>query len=168
MRSARSASLSSFRSVACTAPSIDRFHSRDKNLDNRCHAAILVYQSVSKPESRPLNYTGTVSDSVQARYFVSGQAAISGDRYNVDWVSLILGNDKKKNKIKEILNKCRGENRGRNQKEQKELKRLLAQEIAAKKRGLNRPGGQMFDIVFENESLKAKLEAPRIFHALPY
>ena len=33
---------------------IDRFHSRDKNLDNRCYAAILVYQSVNKPQSRPL------------------------------------------------------------------------------------------------------------------
>ena len=27
---------------------IDRFHSRDKNLDNRCYAAILVYRNVNK------------------------------------------------------------------------------------------------------------------------
>ena len=40
----------------------DRFHLRDKNLDNRCYAAILVYQSVNKPESRLLNYKGTVID----------------------------------------------------------------------------------------------------------
>ena len=26
---------------------IDRFHSRDKNVDNRCYAAILVYRNVS-------------------------------------------------------------------------------------------------------------------------
>ena len=28
--------------------STDRFHSRDKNLDNRCYAAILVYRNVNK------------------------------------------------------------------------------------------------------------------------
>ena len=27
---------------------IDRFHSRDKNIDNRCYAAILVYRNVNK------------------------------------------------------------------------------------------------------------------------
>ena len=69
-----------------------------------------------------------LDDSVQARYFVSRQAAKSGDRHNVDWVSLILGNDKKKtknkNKMKETLNKRRGENRGKNQKEQKRAKAI--------------------------------------------
>lgn len=28
---------------------IDRFHSCDKNLDNRCYAAVLVYRNVNKP-----------------------------------------------------------------------------------------------------------------------
>ena len=86
-----------------------------------------------------------LDNSVQARCFVYGQAAISGDRYNVDWLSLILGNDKKKNKIKETSNKRGGEYIGRNQKEQEKLKRLLVEEIAAKKRKLIGPGGQMLD-----------------------
>ena len=33
---------------SCYTSPIDRFHSRDKNLDNRCYAAILVYRNVNK------------------------------------------------------------------------------------------------------------------------
>ena len=40
--------------------SIDRFHSRDKNLDNRCYAAILVYRNVNKPKSVPRKSNGVV------------------------------------------------------------------------------------------------------------
>ena len=43
-----------------------------------------------------------LDDSLQARYFVSGQAAISGDRYNVGWVSLILEKDKKEQDKKKL------------------------------------------------------------------
>ena len=76
---------------------------------------------------------------MQARYFVYGQGAITGDRYNVDRVPLILGNDRKRNKIKETSIKRGGEKIGRNQKEQKEL----VEEIAAKRRELNEPGEQI-------------------------
>ena len=59
---------------------------------------------------------------MQARYFVSGQAAISGDRYNVDWFSLILGNDKKKKTKRNFEQASRREQR----KESKETKRAKA------------------------------------------
>ena len=39
---------------------IDRFHSRDKNLDNRCYAAILVYRNVNKAKSVPRKSNGVV------------------------------------------------------------------------------------------------------------
>ena len=35
------------QSVATALNVIDRFHSRDKNLDNRCYATILVYRNVN-------------------------------------------------------------------------------------------------------------------------
>ena len=39
---------------------IDRFHSRDKNLDNRCYAAILVYRNENKAKSVPRKSNGVV------------------------------------------------------------------------------------------------------------
>ena len=53
-----------------------------------------------------------LDDSVQARYFVCGQVAISRDRFRVDWVSLTLRNDKNE-QDKETSNKRRGKNGGR-------------------------------------------------------
>ena len=46
--------------IFCTC--IDRFHSRDQNLDNCCYAAILVYQTVNKPASRLRSNNGIVLD----------------------------------------------------------------------------------------------------------
>ena len=43
-----------------TAIAIDCFHSRDKNLDNRCYAAILVYRNVNKAKSVPRKSNGVV------------------------------------------------------------------------------------------------------------
>ncbi|PFX14832.1 hypothetical protein AWC38_SpisGene17387 [Stylophora pistillata] len=95
------------------------------------------------------------NDRVCGRHFVSGQAAKAWDRYNVDWVpSLNLGHDKKIDKTNLEQASQRGQRaseKERKRKEQQERERALAEEIAAKKRRLNEPGGQVSDIPFENE-----------------
>ena len=94
------------------------------------------------------------NNRVCGRRFVSGQAAKAWDRYNVDWVpTLNLGHDKKidKTNLKQALQRGqRASEKGRKRKEQQERERALAEEIAAKKRRLNEPGGQVSDIPFEN------------------
>ena len=95
------------------------------------------------------------NDRVCGRHFVSGQAAKAWDRYNVDWVpTLNLGHDKKidKTNLKQASQRGqRASEKERKRKEQQERERALAEEIAAKKRRLNEPGGQVSDIPFENE-----------------
>ena len=95
------------------------------------------------------------NDRVCGRHFVSGQAAKAWDRYNVDWVpTLNLGHDKKidKTNLKQASQQGqRASEKERKRKEQQERERALAEEVAAKKRRLNEPGGQVSNILFENE-----------------
>ena len=95
------------------------------------------------------------NDRVCGRHFVSGQAAKAWDRYNVDWVpTLNLGHDKKidKTNLKQASQQGqRASEKERKRKEQPERERALAEGIAAKKRRLNEPGGQVSHIPFENE-----------------
>ena len=85
------------------------------------------------------------NNRVCGRHFVSGQAAKAWDRYNIDWVpTLNLGHDKKidKTKLKQASQRGqRASEKERKRKEQQERERALAEEIAAKKRRLNEPGG---------------------------
>lgn len=92
------------------------------------------------------------NDRVCSKHFVSGKAAKSWDRYNVDWVpTLNLGH----NKNVEIRNPEQAARRGqranekeRKRKEQQERERLHLEEIAAKKAKLNEQGEAISDICF--------------------
>ena len=95
------------------------------------------------------------NDRVCGRHFVSGQAAKSWDKYNVDWVpTLNLGHEKKQDKTNLEQAAQRGQRaseKERKRKEQQEREQALAEEIAAKKLKLNEPGGEVCDILFENK-----------------
>ena len=86
---------------------------------------------------------------------MSGRAAKSWDKYNVDWVSTInLGH--KKSVERENIDRAsqigqRPREKERKRKGQDERERALAEEIAAKKLKLNEAGKQISDISFAEE-----------------
>lgn len=98
------------------------------------------------------------NDRVCGRHFVSGKAAKSWDRFNVDWVpTLNLGHEKKVERKNLELASQRGRranDRERKRKEQVERGRVLAEEIAAKKLKLSEVGEQVSDICFVEEAEK--------------
>ena len=98
------------------------------------------------------------NDRVCSRHFVSGRAAKSWDKYNVDWVpTLNLGHKKsvERGNIEQASQRGqRANEKERKRKEQEERERVLAEEIAAKKLELNEAGEQISDISFAEEPLK--------------
>ena len=94
------------------------------------------------------------NDRVCSRHFVSGRAAKSWDKYNVDWVlTLNLGHKKsvKRGNIEQAWQRGqRANEKERKRKEQEERERVLAEEIAAKKL-MNEAGEQISDISFAEE-----------------
>ena len=98
------------------------------------------------------------NDRVCSRHFVSGRAAKSWDKYNVDWVpTLNLGHKKsvERGNIEQASQRGqRANEKERKRKEQEERERVLAEEIAAKKLKLNEAGEQISDISFVEEPPK--------------
>ena len=98
------------------------------------------------------------NDRVCGRHFVTGKAAASWDKYNVDWVpTLELGHNK--NLEQKNLEQASERDRRANEKERKrkvqlERERVLAEETAAKKLKLNEEGQQVSDICFVEEPSK--------------
>ena len=95
--------------------------------------------------------------AVCGRHFVSGQAAKSWDKYDVDWVpTLNLGHEKKQDKTNLEQAFQRGQRaieKEEKRKEQQEREHGLAEEIAAKNLKLNEPGGQVSVIFCLNTKL---------------
>ena len=102
------------------------------------------------------------NDRVCARHFVSGKAAKSWDRYNVDWVpTLNLGHKKSvegKNLEQASQRGKRANEIERKRKEQHERERVLAEEIKAKKLKLNEAGEQVSNMCFTEELNEVTLE----------
>ena len=94
------------------------------------------------------------NDRVCSRHFISGRAAKSWDKYNVDWVpTLNLGRKKcvERGNIEQATQRGQIANeKERKRKEQEERERVLAEEIAAKKL-MNEAGEQISDISFAEE-----------------
>ena len=86
---------------------------------------------------------------------MSGTAAKSWDKYNVDWVpTLNLGHKKNVEKLNIEQASQRGQRaneKERKRKEQEERERVLAEEIAAKKLRLNDAGEQVSEISVAEE-----------------
>lgn len=95
------------------------------------------------------------NDRVCGRHFVSGRAAKSWDKYNVDWLpTLNLGHKKnvEKRNMEQVSQRGqRANDKERKRKEHEERERRLAEEIAAKKLRLNEAGEQVSDISFAEE-----------------
>ena len=93
------------------------------------------------------------NDRVCAKHFVSGKAAKSWDKYNVDWVpTLNLGHAKKStgNNLEKAAERGqRANEREQKRKAQREREQMLLEEIAAKKQRLNDPGEPIADISFD-------------------
>ena len=96
-----------------------------------------------------------VNDHVCGRHFVSGRAAKSWDKYNVDWLpTLNLGHKKnvEKRNMEQVSQRGqRANDKERKRKEHEERERRLAEEISAKKLRLNEAGEQVSDISFAEE-----------------
>ena len=95
------------------------------------------------------------NDRVCSCHFVSGRAAKSWDKYNIDWVPTLNLDHKKsveRGNIEQASQRGqRANEKERKRKEQEERERVLAEEIAAKKLKLNEPGEQISDISFAKE-----------------
>ena len=98
------------------------------------------------------------NDRVCGRHFVSGRAAKSWDKYNVDWLpTLNLGHKKnvEKRNMEQVSQRGqRANDKEKKRKEYEERERKLAEEIAAKKLRLNEAGEQVSDISFAEEPPK--------------
>ena len=94
-------------------------------------------------------------DRVCGQHFVSGKAAKSWDRFNIDWVpTLNLGQEKRverKNLEQAPQRGQRANEKERKRKEQLDREHALAEEIAAKKLKLNEAGEHVSSICFTEE-----------------
>lgn len=94
------------------------------------------------------------NDRVCFKHFVSGRAAKSWDKFNIDWVpTLELGHEKKQRTNLETAEKRSARARNREQKRSLPFDTECPDDegLSAKRKKLNEPGSEVFDIDFKDD-----------------
>ena len=112
------------------------------------------------------------NDRVCEKHFVSGRAAKSWDKYNVDWVpTLLLGHKKATDRAHHKEAAAKRSERARERELVKKpafekRERELELERAAKRQKLDEPGEQVSNLSFEGNESKEKKQQLKLAHKL--
>ena len=112
------------------------------------------------------------NDPVCEKHFVSGRAAKSWDKYNIDWVpTLLLGHKKATDRAHHKEAAAKRSERARERELVKKLafekrERELELERVAKRQKLDEPGEQVVNLCFEGNESKEKKQQLKLAHKL--